>query len=72
MNNLKIPFASLDAEMHALQRRSVYYEAKVAALKIGRVTELRLREIRYLESLNRGCHRVPSLFVSAADNPRYD
>lgn len=54
MNNLKIPFASLDHEMAALQRRSEDYQGKIAALKVSDRLANQV-EIQRLSQLDNEC-----------------
>lgn len=55
MNNQKIPFANLDAEMAALQERSEFYQAKVAALKLNAKEPEEIHEMRRLQQLDNEC-----------------
>lgn len=54
MNNRKIPFANIEDEMQALQKRSEDYQGKIAALKV--VDRLgNMIEIQRLSYLDNGC-----------------
>lgn len=55
MNNKKIPFATLQDEMKALQERSQFYEAKIIALHTGKKTGLDIASINKFEALNNQC-----------------
>ena len=54
MNNLKIPFASLDDEMIALQAQSERYQTKIAALLMQGLPRHE-KKIRRLERLDHQC-----------------
>lgn len=52
MNNRKIPFASIEDEMQALQKRSEDYQGKIAALKVvDRLgNKLEIQRLSYLDN----------------------
>lgn len=70
MNNQHIPFANLDAEMTALQERSEFYQAKIAALKsndrLGNLVE-----IQRLQHLDNQCQSAIA-FCFSRRQPRIE